>query len=709
MQSISNEKRAQKEGDRSVFAGRIDILYALGRHYLSLPFAALCVSATLFAGRPIGIQPFLPLVLQLAVAIVAEQLVQAYKRRDAERDAHYWAHRYTVLSAIAGLTWGIGVYVWYVPGSFPSQAYLCLAFMGMTATEFIARSAYRPAYLAHACFSLGPLVAMLLVQGDIYHDMTALLIVCFAAVLWSYCNGMSRLLNESIRLRLANSGLVRKLQAEKLEAEAARDEAQASASAKSTFIANISHELRTPLNALLGMAQLLDRAEFDPPQHDYVKVMLEAGRGLQTLLDDVIALTQDNQEQSADCECDPVQAARAVARLLQPRGWEKRLRLNVTADANLPHVAADPRRVRQALLKLADNGLKFTDSGGVEIRVEAIERDGGPFVRFAVIDTGLGVPAEIVPRLFKPFSPGDTSYARRDQGAGLGLAVVKRVAEAAGGEAGFESEAGQGSTFWFVLPATGQVAAPHDAGERDFVAAPSGLHLLVFADDDETHKQLERALEPFGNKLSFAQSAAEAVLLASREEFDGIITAARHADMLAASPGAKSPILALLSNSERAPVCANAVLRWPANAHQLYAALAALRATDAGGQAPRPSEEIAVAIDAAAFAALEKSVGAATLIEILKSYIATAEQLCAELGDASNDANWEQAARLAQDIAGSASGLGLIAMTAAARSFASAARQGAGAHDLRNDAQKIVVEHERVRYALANLYPDLVA
>jgi len=709
MQSISTEKWAHKEGDRSVFAGRIDILFSLGRHYLSLPFAVLCVSATLFAGGPVGIKPFLPLVLQLAVAIAAEQLAQAYKKRDRSEDSYYWAHRYTVVSAIAGLTWGIGVFFWYVPGSFPAQAYLCLAFMGMTATEFISRSAYRPAYLAHACFSLGPLVAMLLVQGDIYHGMTALLIVCFAAVLWSYCNGMSRLLNESIRLRLANAGLVRKLQAEKLEAEAARDEAQASASAKASFIANISHELRTPLNSLLGMAQLLERAELSTPQRDYVKVMLEAGRGLQTLLDDVIALTQDDQDPHADYECDPVQAARAVARLLHPRSWEKRLRLTVTADANLPRAAADPRRVRQALLKLTDNGLKFTDSGGVEIRVDAVERGGGPFVRFAVIDTGLGVPSEVVPRLFKPFSPGDTSYARRDQGAGLGLAVVKRVAEAAGGEVGFESEAGHGSTFWFVLPAAGPVAAPSELGERDLVAAPSNLHLLVYADDDEVHKQLVRALEPFGNKLSFAQSSAEAVLRASREEFDGVITAARHADMLASAPGAKLPVLALLSNGERAPICANAVLRWPADAQEIYTALATLRPVAADAAAPRPSEEVVAAIDAAAFSALEKSVGAATLVEILKSYIATAEHLCAELGDASNEANWEQAGRLAQDIAGSASGLGLLAMTAAARSFASAARQGANAHNLRNDAQKIVVEHERVRLALANLYPDLVA
>ena len=121
------------------------------------------------------------------------------------------------------------------------------------------------------------------------------------------------------------------------------------------------------------------------------------------------------------------------------------------------------------------------------------------------------------------------------------------------------------------------------------------------------------------------------------------------------------------------------------------------------------AQEIATAIDTAAFAALEKSVGSTTLSEILKSYIETAEQLCAVLEAAGHDANWQQAARLAQDIAGSASGLGLFTMTAATRAFSAAARQGASTHALRNDAQKIVVEHERVRIALANLYPDLVA
>lgn len=707
---MSVERTAARDCDRSVFAGRIDVLYALGRHYLSLPFAVLCVLAKLFSGGDQGILPFLPLVLQIVVAVAAEQLTTAYKRRSPHDDPHYWARRYTFVSAIAGATWGIGVFFWLVPGSFVAQAYLCLAFMGMTATEFIARCAHRPAYLAHVSFSLGPLIVMLLIQGGLYHDLTAILVFCFGGALVSYCNGMARLLDESIRLKFDNTGLVQKLSEEKIEAEAARDAAEASANAKSTFVANISHELRTPLNALLGMAQLLERAELGRPHSDHVKVMVEAGRGLQTLLDDVIALTQDDNGSLADRECDPVQAARAVARLLQPRAWEKSLRLTVTAGADLPRVAADPRRVRQALLKLAENGLKFTESGGVEIHAQAFDRDGGQFVRFAVIDTGFGIPQEVVPQLFKPFSPGDTSYARREQGAGLGLAVVRRIVDALGGETGFESETGQGATFWFTVPAVREAEHDHhlESG-HDAVPAPSGLKLLVFAGQAETHKWLAHALEPFGNKIVFAQSAAEVAARAGREAFDVIIVSAKDTDILAAAPGVRVPIMALLTSGERAPVCARAMLRWPADARQLYGALAEVCAARKAAAPVLPSEETMAAIDATAFAALEKSVGVPTLVEILKSYIDTAEQLCAALGVASDDANWQQAARLAQDIAGSASGLGLLAMTAAARGFATAAREGASAHALRNDAQMIVLEHHRVRKALANLYPDLVA
>src|SRR5215475_14386899 len=221
----------EKQAD-PVFAGRIDLLYALGRHYLSLPFAVLCVPATMAAGNGPGILPLVPLLFQLAVVIAAERLTTAYKRRTAHSDPHLWARRYTLMSSISGASWGVAAFFWFVPGSFPAQAYLTMAFLGMAATEFIARSAHRPAYIAHTAFALGPLIGLLLRQGGLYADCAAVLLSLFAAVLISYCHGMARLLDESIHLRNANGELVVKLKREKGEALRARDEAQASARAK---------------------------------------------------------------------------------------------------------------------------------------------------------------------------------------------------------------------------------------------------------------------------------------------------------------------------------------------------------------------------------------------------------------------------------------------------------------------------------------------
>src|SRR5580700_7070146 len=159
---MSVEDTSRDDDAQQVFAGRIDVLYALGRHYLSLPFAVLCVPATLLAGHRLGLLPITPLLLQIVVVIAAEQLTTAYKNRPVGSDPHFWAQRYTFVSGIAGATWGLGAVFWFAWGSFPAQAYLALAYLGMTATEFIARSAHRPAYLAHTSLALGPLIILLL-------------------------------------------------------------------------------------------------------------------------------------------------------------------------------------------------------------------------------------------------------------------------------------------------------------------------------------------------------------------------------------------------------------------------------------------------------------------------------------------------------------------------------------------------------------------
>ena len=373
-------------------------------------------------------------------------------------------------------------------------------------------------------------------------------------------------------------------------------------------------------------------------------------------------------------------------------------------------MAADPRRVRQALLKLADNALKFTDHGMVDIRLEeTTDKNGQAMVRFCVCDTGHGVGEEAAAMLFKPFSPGDSSYTRKQQGAGLGLAVSKRIVEQAGGEIGFESAEGDGANFWFTLPVSGQAGAAFTGAAAEApMTAPHGKSFLVFIPAPGIGAAIANMLEPFGNKVSIVTNAAEAASRAGRESFDALIAGAGETDLLAASPGVRAPILAVLMRGERAPDGTDNVLRWPVSGDALYRALdqicvMTIEASNDG----ETHAQLPAAIDAVAFSTLEKSVGLKTLVEILQCYVVTAEELTNALAAACAEEKWDEAGRLAQDIVGAAGGLGLAAMTQAARHFAQKTREGEDGHSLRNAAQIVVGEHIRARRALSKLYPDM--
>jgi HPt (histidine-containing phosphotransfer) domain-containing protein len=378
------------------------------------------------------------------------------------------------------------------------------------------------------------------------------------------------------------------------------------------------------------------------------------------------------------------------------------LHLSLSAAFGLPRVAADPRRVRQVLLKLADNALKFTERGLVDIRLDL--SGDGQSVRFCVSDTGPGVAPDVASLLFSPFTPGDSSYARQQQnGAGLGLAVAKRVVEQAGGSIGFASKPGEGAQFFFSLPISnitaGSITKFQESDSQ--AAAPTGLSLLLYLPLAAMSEAIAHFLEPFGNRVIRAESLAEAQEDANREHFDAIIAGAGDADMLAAAPGANVPVIAILLRGNRLPSSTTNVLRWPVEADQLYRALDHIcQPQDA------PEVQTVAAIDPVAFNTLEKSVGVKALVEILQCYIVTAEQLTNALAEACADDKWDEASRLAQDIIGAAGGLGLSAVTQAARDFTRKAREGESLHQLRNAAQMVVGEHVRVKQALIHLYPD---
>lgn len=694
-----------------LLGGRVAMLFALSQPYLLLPFATLAMAATV-AQSPLPLWLTVPpFIGQLVMLVVGMRLKDAYNRR-SEDDPHLWARRYTFLSGMSGAVWGLAAMVWFVPGAYSAQAYLVLAYLGMTATEFVSRAAYRPAFLAHSAMSLIPLAALLANEGNAYQILTAVLILCFAGVLSTYSGTIARYFDEMVILRNENAKLILRLSQEKRDAESARDSARASDRAKSSFISNISHEIRTPLNAILGMAQLLERSEMEKAQRNHVKVLLEAGRGLKTLLDDIIALAQTDDELGAGVPeegSDAAQAARTVARLLQPNAWEKRLRLSVNVAASLPRVAADARILRRVLLKLASNAIKFTERGSIEIALDTVHEDGKALVRFRVTDTGTGIPAHILGNIFEAFAKGDDSYSRRYNGAGVGLAVAKRLTESMGGAIGVESDPGAGATFWLTVPAA-QGGMSDVSGLAEDVPPPGGLAILAWLEDTATRAMLDHMLTPFGNRITFAASLAEAAAQSARGGFAIVIAAAPAVDALAVAPGQRTPILALAGSDARTPDGADGVLRWPAPPGALYSAIAAIMDGSSVKGSTASAEDIAGAtIDAKVFGELEKSLGLKTLVDILQSYLGTAEQLSSALEGAIDTEDWPAAGRIAQDIAGAAGGLGLSALTGVARTLALGVRDDAAEALLKQAATGIFAEHKRARDALKKLYPDLAA
>jgi hypothetical protein len=237
-----NTVPASAAEQRALLSGRVAVLYASSQYFLALPFAAQCMAAVIAHEPVILWLAVAPFVLQIATTIIGNRLKAAYDRRAPGDDPAIWLRRYMILSGVDGATWGFGAVIWFVPGAFHEQAYLCLGFLGMTVTEFLVRSAYRPAYLLHAAISLGPLAVLLFLEGSTHAMLTSVLVLFFAGVLYSYCEVIGNLIDESVLLRHDNPQIVVRPSHKKHHAAT-------------------RHERRTPRNTLLGMAQLFARGK----------------------------------------------------------------------------------------------------------------------------------------------------------------------------------------------------------------------------------------------------------------------------------------------------------------------------------------------------------------------------------------------------------------------------------------------------------------